>query len=68
MNRVRSKFVIAIFSYPLTPSHIVVFAKVLCQFYTPYFEKDVCKLERVERAAKFKKYDYQGKMENVGFD
>lgn len=66
MNHVRNTSIIVIVSYTLTLSHILVSAKVL--FYTPYFEKDVCKLERLERAAKFKKYDYQGKMENVGFD
>lgn len=52
MNQVRNESVIAVVSYMLTPSHIVVSAKVVCQFYTPYFEKDICELERVERAAK----------------
>lgn len=48
-------------------SHTVISDKVLCQFYAPYFEMDVCRLERFERTAKFKKYDQQGEMENLQF-
>lgn len=50
-----------------TDSHTVISDKVLCQFYAPYFEMDVCRLERIERTAKFKKYDYHGEMENLQF-
>lgn len=62
-----------LFHIPWHQVNIVVSAKVVCQFYTPYFEKDICELERVERAAKWKKnpnkpHNYQRKMENTGFD
>lgn len=68
MYHVRNKSMTPIVSCTLTASHTVVSDKVLCQFYAPYFEMDVCRLERVGKTAKFKKYDYQGKMENLRFD